>query len=150
MAFFFWEGEKHHRLGNLGGLEIRISTSHNSKMQCLENSRCVVNLHQLYRKNGTLYFPGGFFASIFRHWHGICLGYFSSLPSIWKIEDLGFDHRIEGHLEALQEGWFLMGFWFLSVDVDLGTRNSLKTKSAQEFLWGFFSFQTKLGNFYVR
>ena len=75
---------------------------------------------------------------------------FFSLPSIWKIEDLGFDHRIEGHLEALQEGWFLMGFWFLSVDVDLGTRNSLKTKSAQEFLWGFFSFQTKLGNFYVR
>lgn len=64
------------------------------------------------RENGTLHFPGGFFASIFRNWHGICLGCFSPLPSTWQIEDLGFDHRIEGHLEALQEGWFLMGFWF--------------------------------------
>ena len=49
---------------------------------------------------------------MFRNWYGICLGYFSSLPSIWQIEDLGFDHRIEGHLEALQEDWFLMVFWF--------------------------------------
>ena len=107
--FFFGPGEKHHKLGNLGGLEIRISTSRSSKnaMRGKQPLRCYFS-STLPEKMAHYIFQAVFFASVFRNWHGICLGYFSSLPSIWQIEDLGFDHRTEGHLEALQEGWLIL------------------------------------------